>query len=111
MTDYLPIKTEFSYGGDEIVQIIREGDYAVYRRTMSSGQFQFEVIVVQRQAEKEFQGKVYPPMEIYPSSSQWGVFGWTFVGSEEDAIAYMRKKAAEKEIRNVAVRKRERRVP
>jgi len=108
MSSYLPIKTDFSYGGFRLVQIEREGDHAVYRRVAEHGGIQYEIIYIHRQEEKTFQGKVYPASEIYPSSSQWGVFGWTFVGTEADAIEYMRKKKAEKDIRSVSIRKRSR---
>jgi len=116
---YEPIKTEFQYGGDDLKQITRDGDWAVYSRItpgIKDPKTAFEVVIIQRREEKVFEKKVdgkvqrdvYPPAEVYPSSSQWGLFGWTYMGDEAGAIKYMRDKMTARSVVSVAIRKRER---
>jgi hypothetical protein len=71
--------------GFTYVQIAREGKKAIYRQdkegyTSSS----FETIKIGSHNGYELNGTKIPASETYPSSSLWGIQGWTF-SSLEDA--------------------------
>mgnify|MGYP003634346539 CR=1 FL=1 len=106
---YEPIKTEFTYGGDTLKQVHRDGLYAVYSRTTESGITQYEIIIIQLEHAREFGGKKYPNREVYPSPSKWGTFGWTITKcTEEYAVIFMQTKRRLKEVKFKAVRTRKR---
>lgn len=60
-------------------QIRREGVAAIYAQHQESGRVQgYEVIRIREGKEWSAFGKTYPAAEIYPSSEQWGTYGWTY---------------------------------
>lgn len=76
-----PIKTEFSAEGHYLRQIWREGDVAVYERSLSVGKspHELEMVTVRQLGDKTMpDGKISLAHEIYPSASEWGKFGWSF---------------------------------
>jgi len=71
-------------------QNIRKGKYAIYEQILKRvdcpmpGEpkknvlIAYEVIRIKRQKAQEIFGKSYPAKEIYPKSSDWELYGWTF---------------------------------
>ena len=98
--DYLPLETSFHKYGEDFIEVFRDGDFRVYQRKGNAMVgVSHEVIRVVRAEERQFNGKVYPPSEVYPTSSQWGNLGWTCMEGEEAAVALLRRKKAELEER------------
>ncbi len=77
------LATEFSSKGFTYRQISRDGDVAVYeQRWGRNGSAAYETVIVQRHNGREIAGAYIPPAEFMPSSSQWGVKGWTFTDKD-----------------------------
>lgn len=58
-------------------QIKREGEFAIYERQKEGQSKHYEVVIIRSHNGYELAGNKFPPAEMYPSDSQWGVFGWT----------------------------------
>lgn len=73
----------FNKDGDEFTQLKREGMNCLFERKFPSGDKQYEVVILKEKGESEIKqnGKVYkyPPKEVYPGASHWGVYGWTLL--------------------------------
>jgi len=77
------LETEFSFKGFNYRQISRDGDVAVYeQRWGRNGSVAYETIIVQSHNGREIAGKQIPPSEFFPSTSSWGVKGWSFTDRE-----------------------------
>lgn len=78
----LPIK--FSKKGFKHLQLQREGDVALYKR--SSIEFpksvHYEVVIISSHDGISINGNFIEAGELYPSSSQWGDKGWTYTSLE-----------------------------
>lgn len=74
-----PIETEFKRSGFEFKQMWRVGPVAIYGKKKPEWKdfFTFEVVVIREQKAWEAFGRVFEAKEAYPSSEQWGTFGWT----------------------------------
>lgn len=85
-----PLPEEFDKKGFHYRRLWREGEVAIYEQSKGPA-ITFETIVVREQnaTTLELDGvKVdLEHREIYPSSEQWGTYGWTTL----DAFAAMRK--------------------
>jgi len=67
--------TSLSY---KFKQIHREKDYAIYERKKQDDTFlHHEAIKIQKHNGLVIQGNKIPPSEFYPSSNQWGMYGFT----------------------------------
>src|SRR5262249_28032512 len=74
-------------------QLVRQGDAAIYSQTWrgcSEPSIIFEVIWVRRHNGKEIKGQWVEPSEFYPSSTEWGKYGFTFT-HEDAAFAKLRE--------------------
>lgn len=76
-----PIALKFQRGGYEFEQVVREGDVAIYgqKRPGQPGAWYYEVVKIRRRAAREAFGVQFEAGEYYPSSEEWGVFGWTYM--------------------------------
>lgn len=80
------ISTNFTRNGFEFESVRREGAVAIYRKrkaTWRPGKFSFEVIKIRVRKEKETSWGKYEAGEHYPSSEEWGQFGWTCLDLSE----------------------------
>jgi hypothetical protein len=60
-------------------QVTRRGDLAIYKQRLHPGVgcLAFEVIrILQRPARRAF-GQAFAAQEVYPTSEQWGTYGFT----------------------------------
>ena len=107
--EYAPIEKEFRKYGDDFKQEFRDGEYAIYSRT-SEGREKpsYEVIILRPQKETVSFGRVFPAKEAYPTSSQWGTFGWTIPDSMEAAMSRLRAEQHKRKPVGKAVRVRTR---
>lgn len=61
-------------------QIKREGQVALYGLYGPDGDhWGYEVVIVQTHPAETILSRSYPERESYPSSSEWGTLGWTYL--------------------------------
>lgn len=78
------LSKNFKQKGFNFTQSKREGDIAIYKKIPLTGNHvSYEVILISRHNGYELAGHYIEPAETYPSSSQWGVKGWTFTNSKD----------------------------
>lgn len=78
------LQTEFRKYGSLYTQVKRVGRVVLYRLTRNGVPKGYEVMVVQKRPPTVMPGgKLLPGGEALPSSSMWGVFGWSFLASGE----------------------------
>ena len=70
---------KFNRNGFEFEQVQRTENAAIYQKFKSGGACSFEVIRIRERKEREAFGTTFEAGEFYPSSEEWGVFGWTYV--------------------------------
>ncbi len=88
---YRPIALFFKHGGFSYRQIAREGDIAIYeQRWRQSENVAYEVVIIRRHEGYTLAGNYVEPAEFYPSSEQWGDYGWT-VTDKDRAYAKLRE--------------------
>ena len=73
------LPTQFRIDGFDFVQIAREGDVALFRKTKPPLSFEtFEVTIVQKRQEHQWpDGRVTPAHEAMPGNEDWGTHGWS----------------------------------
>jgi len=70
--------------GFTYVQVAREGMKAIYRQDKEGYKTSsFETIKIGSHNGYELNGTKIPASETYPSSSLWGIQGWTYKTLEE----------------------------
>jgi len=88
------LEKEFAYKGFTFNQLYRDGKFAIYEQSKEDYEVKkYEVIVIESHNGYDLAGQHFPPAEMYPSSTQWGVKGFT-LDSYEDAlnkIKYLKK--------------------
>jgi hypothetical protein len=78
---YKPLETHFQRGKFNYKQIAREKDVAIFEqawRGSSEPDICWEVVVIRRHGGRTIKGHWVEPSEFYPSSSEWGKYGFTF---------------------------------
>ena len=75
----VPLATRFRKEGWDFVQIVREGDRAIFRKTKSGFAFEtFEVVLIRKDPEHRWpNGIVTPEHERMPGDRQWGLYGFS----------------------------------
>lgn len=77
---------EISKKGFVYTQVKREKDIAIYKQKsldeVVKGEW-FEVIKIKSHDGMTLGGNYIPPSEMYPSSTQWGVLGFTYPNLED----------------------------
>ena len=59
-------------------QLKRQDDVGLYEQRINGRLTAYEVIIIHIMKARELFGKKYPKKEVYPKSSQWGEYRWTF---------------------------------
>ena len=80
------LEKKFSKKGFIYTQLKRVGNKAIYsqkREENDAKQLRYEVIVIKSHDGYEIAGNKIPAGEVYPSSTQWGTLGWTFVDLQD----------------------------
>lgn len=67
--------TEIRYQGRLMKQVKRDGRVAMYKIQEPYG---YEVIVIRERPDHDAFGKHFPAAESYPSSEEWGTYGWSY---------------------------------
>jgi hypothetical protein len=89
---YKPLPREFHARGFNYRLIAREADVAIYEQTwrgIPNPSIAYEVVRIRRHDGYTVGGKYFEPAEVYPSSEQWGAYGFTY--TDRDA-AFQRLK-------------------
>jgi hypothetical protein len=73
----------FRHSGFEHTQLKRIGDVAIYRQSKSGLPDAYEVVLIEKHEGYTAFGKDIPAGEYYPSSTQWGLCGFTFCTLQE----------------------------
>ena len=81
--NYKPVLKEFRKDQADFKLLKREGDVALLQK-IRGDYCGFEVVVIQKHNGYEMMGKVVPPSEFYPSSEQWGTYGFSFLPSDRE---------------------------
>ena len=90
---YKPLETHFQRGKFNYKQLAREKDVAIFKqawRGSSEPDTCWEVVVIRRHGGKTIKGHWVEPSEFYPSSTDWGKYGFTFT-DKEAAFAKLRE--------------------
>jgi hypothetical protein len=93
---YKPLKTHFQRGEFNYKQIAREKDVAIFEQTWrgrSEPSVCWEVAVIRRHNGKTIKRHWVAPSEFYPSSTEWGKYGFTLI-NKDTAFAKLREIAA-----------------
>jgi len=83
---YKPLETHFQRGKFNYKQIAREKDVAIFEqawRGSSEPDICWEVVVIRRHGGRTIKGHWVEPSEFYPSSSEWGKYGFTFPNGDK----------------------------
>jgi len=86
------IEKNFTYRNFEYTQLFREGKLAIYEQKLKDdgvGRW-YETVIIESHNGYELAGQKFPPSEMYPSSTQWGVKGFTFQ-TYDDAMEKLKK--------------------
>ena len=79
-TEYQQLPEYIDKGTFELNMMKREGDIALFsrynRRIKSISTY--EVAVIRKKGEEKMFDVLLPNREVYPSTSEWGKFGWTY---------------------------------
>lgn len=96
MTQFRTVKPSFDKYGCRFTQLRRRQSVALYEYRNPEGALRgFELVVLRNQEATVIKGRngqadtPIEAQEVYPSSSQWGVFGWTLLPVQE-AEAHIR---------------------
>lgn len=81
-----PLPAVIRSDGFSLEQIKRAGNLAIYRKIKGPEYSGYEVVKVRVCKAKQINGYSYPDREFYPSSEEWGTYGWTY-GTLEAAQA------------------------
>jgi hypothetical protein len=72
------LEKELTFGGFNLKQVLRDGKFAIYKQTKKGWKLKrFEVIIIESHNGYDLAGQHFPPSEVYPSSNQWGLKGFT----------------------------------
>jgi hypothetical protein len=85
---YKILKEEISKDGFILKQIKRKKNKAIYAQTREGRTYAYEVIVISRHEGYTSGGVFVEPSEMYPSTSQWGVKGFTCTSLENAEKKY-----------------------
>ena len=79
------LETKFTKKGYNYTQVIRKGNFAIYKQENSKIKNptpRFEVIEIKSHNGYEIGGQKIAAAEVYPGSTQWGLLGWTHLDLE-----------------------------
>jgi len=98
--NYAPLKKQFSKKGFEYEQMWRDDGFAIYRQSKKPiNKFWYEAIKIRTSKGFKFEDSVCEPREIYPSSEQWGMFGFTYSNMEDANKRILKMKKELKKIK------------
>jgi hypothetical protein len=94
------LEKEITSKGFKYVQLLREDKFAIYEQSKKGHDVKkYEVIIIDSHNGYEIGGQQVLPSEMYPSSTLWGVKGFTMESYDEalKKIKTLKKKQAAKD--------------
>ena len=88
MFEHKPLKESFAKYGFDFKMIKRTKKKAIFEQSIKDKVFAYEVILVSRHNGFSLAGNYIEPSETYPSTSEWGVKGFTYKTLEEAELKY-----------------------
>ena len=79
------MKERFIKHGSEYRLLEKRGLICIYELWRGKAVRNYEVVVLQQRAACFLGRNFIPAAIVFPSASQWGVFGWTYLGTEREA--------------------------
>ena len=76
------IAIEFGDDGFLLRQVHRGERAAIYEKFKGGQPRGFEVVILRIRAAEALFGRHYPERERYPSSEEWGTYGWSCMASD-----------------------------
>lgn len=74
------LETQFTKYGHLFTQVVREGNKALYERTLNGRRICFELIRIRyAKARTMPSGHEITAREVYPSSEEFGQYGWSLI--------------------------------
>lgn len=75
-----PMPPTFSKNGFHYEQLLRDGQFAIYKQRLrpGAGCLAFEVIKIRQKEESMMFGKTVEAHEVGPSNEDFGQFGWSY---------------------------------
>jgi hypothetical protein len=80
---YRVVSTEFRHSGFTLTRLKRAGNVAIYKQTKRRQPPAYEVVLFREHEAYTAFGKEISAGECYPSSEQWGLYGFTYRSIEE----------------------------
>jgi hypothetical protein len=77
--NYKLIKEKFIKDGYTHTLLKRKSDVAIYEQRKNKNNIRYEVVIINRHNGYNLGDTYIEPSETYPSTSEWGLRGWTFV--------------------------------
>jgi hypothetical protein len=93
------LEKEFTYKGFIFNQLYRDGKFAIYEQSREDFKVKkYEAVVIESHNGYDLAGQHFPPAEMYPSSTQWGVKGFTLDSYDDalDKVKYLKKVESKK---------------
>jgi hypothetical protein len=73
------IGIEFRFGDRFLLrQVRRDGHVALYEKSKDGQSRGYEVVLLRIRPAQTLFGRPYPHRESYPSSEDWGIYGWSY---------------------------------
>jgi hypothetical protein len=88
MIEHKPLKESFAKYGFDFKMIKRTKKKAIFSQSKGNKVFAYETILVSRHNGFSLADVYIEPSETYPSTSEWGVKGFTFKTLEEAEEKY-----------------------
>ena len=109
-----PLPLTFNQNDYGFTQVYREPLWAIYHQHdpkvasqpshLENPKATFEVVRVRSRAAREVFGRPQPAKEIYPNPDSWGTYGWTVVGTLDQALDFLR--STQERVKAVASRQK-----
>jgi hypothetical protein len=88
MIEHKPLKESFYKNGFDFKMIKRTKKKAIFEQSIKNKVYAYETILVSRHNGFSLGDAYIEPSETYPSTSEWGVKGFTFKTIEEAEEKY-----------------------
>jgi hypothetical protein len=82
---FYPAQQKFRKSGFNFQVLLRTGPFALVGKSRP-GYSGYEVAIIRPHGPYKIAGKSFPEGESYPSSADWGTYGWTY-RTKSDALA------------------------
>ncbi len=80
----IPLPETFRADRYDFKMMLREGRFAIFRKTKGEAIQSYETVVVRECKEHTWpNGQTTPAHEVMPGNELWGLYGWTYATLEQ----------------------------